>query len=62
MISFFARSVYEHHHVRSSINFAIHKIKLGTLTVGMFKNNLKGTIEKFVSSDNTFAPISSFYL
>ena len=62
MISFFARSVYEHHHVRSSINFAIHKIKLGTLTAGMFKNNLKGTIEKFVSSDNTFAPISSFYL
>ena len=62
MISFFGRSVYEHHHVRSPINFAIHKIKLGILTVGMFKNNLKGIIEKFGSSDNTFAPITSFYL
>ena len=28
---FFARSVYEQHHLRSTINFAMHKIKSGTL-------------------------------
>ena len=29
---FFARPVYEQHHLRSSINFVMHKVKLGTLT------------------------------
>ena len=29
----------------------MHKIKLGKLTAGMVKNNLKGTIERFVESD-----------
>ena len=31
---FLARSVYEQHHLRSTINFSMHKIKPGTLTAG----------------------------
>ena len=31
---FFGRSVYEQQHLSSSINFAIHKIKLSTFTSG----------------------------
>ena len=56
---FFARSVYEQHHLLSSINFAMHIIKPGTLTAGMVKNNLKGTIEKFAGVDNAFSFMSS---
>ena len=37
----------------------MQKIKLGKLTEGMVKNNLKGTIEKFVESDKTFSFMSS---
>ena len=47
IISFFSRPVYEQYHLRSSINFAMHKTKPGTLAVGMVKNNLKGVIERF---------------
>ena len=39
----------------SSINFAMHKIKPGTLRAGTFKNNFKGTIERFVGSANAFS-------
>ena len=56
---FFARSVYEQHHFRSSINFAMHKINPGTLTEGTVKSNFKGTIEKFVARDNAFSFMSS---
>ena len=34
------------------MNFAMHKIKPSTLTAGTVKSNLKGTIERFVASDN----------
>ena len=37
----------------------MHKIKPGTLTEGMGKNSFKGTIERFVASDNTFSLMSS---
>ena len=37
----------------------MHKIKLGKLTAGMVKNNLKGTIERFVASDKTLSFMSS---
>ena len=53
------RFVYQQHHLRSSINFGMHKIKPGTLAAGMVKNNLKGTIERFVASDNPFSFMSS---
>ena len=49
---FFAKSVCEQHHMRSSINFAMHKIKLSALTACTDKNNLKGTMERFIASDN----------
>ena len=52
---FFAESVYEQHHLSSSINFAMHKIKSGTLKAGTVKNNLKGTFERLVASDNAFS-------
>ena len=51
---FFVRSLYEQHRLSSSINFAMHKIKAGTLTAGTVKNNFKGPIERFVACDNPF--------
>ena len=56
---FFARSVYEQHHFSSPINFAMHKIKPGTLIAGTTKSNFKGTIEKFVVRDNGFSFMNS---
>ena len=56
---FFARSVHEQHHLRSSINFAMNKTKPDTLTAGTVKNNFKRTIERFVASDNGFSFMSS---
>ena len=56
---FFARSVFEQYHLRSSINFAMHKIKPGTLTAGPVKSNFKGMVERFVASDNAFSFMSS---
>ena len=44
--------MYEQHYLRSSINFAIHKILPGTLTAGTVKNNVKRTIERFIASNN----------
>ena len=51
--------MHEQHHLRSSINFAMHKIKPGTLTAGTVKRNFKRTFERFVASDNTFSFMSS---
>ena len=56
---FFARSVYEQDHLRSSINFAMHKTKPGTLSPGTANSNFKGTIKSLVPSDNEFSLISS---
>ena len=55
---FFARSVYEQDHLRSSINFAMHKTKLGTLSPGTAKSNFKGTIKRLVPSANKFSLIN----
>ena len=59
IVYFFARSVYEQQHLRSSIEFAMHKIKPGTLTARTVKSNFKGTIERFVARDNAFSFMSS---
>ena len=48
---FFVKSVYKQQHLRSSIDLDMPKIKPGTLTVGVVRNNLKGRIERFVASD-----------
>ena len=56
---FFDRSVYEQHHVRLSINFAMHKIRPSTVTAGTVKNNNKGTVERCVASDNALSFLSS---
>ena len=55
-------SVYERHHLRSSINFTIHKIKPGTLTTGTVKNNFRGNIERFAPTDDAFSFMSSYYM
>ena len=55
----FARSVYQQHHLRSTMNFAMHKIKPGTLTAGSVQRNFKETLESFVASDNAFSFMSS---
>ena len=56
---FFTRSAYEQHYLRSSINFAMHKIKPGTLTARTIKSYFKGTTERFVARDNAFSFMSS---
>ena len=56
---FFARSVHDQRHLRLSINLDMTKIKPVTLTAGMVTNTLKGTIQKFVASDNAFSFLSS---
>ena len=58
---FFARSVYEQYHLRSSINFAMLKIKPGTLTAETVKNNFKGTIVKAQSKEHQHTG-NSFYM
>ena len=55
---FFARSVYEQYLLRSSINFAMHKVKPGQLTAGTIKQNYRGTIDRYVASDNAFSFMS----
>ena len=39
--------------------FAMYKIKPGTITPGTVKNNFKGTIKRFVASNNAFSFMSS---
>ena len=39
--------MYEQNHLLSSINFAMHKIKPGTLITGTVKINFKSTIERY---------------
>ena len=46
--------MYEQHHLCSSINLAMHKIKPGTLIAGIVTNNFKGNIERFDASDKVF--------
>ena len=43
---FFDISAYDQQHLCSSINFAMHKYKLGMFTGGTVKNSFKGTIKK----------------
>ena len=45
--------------MRSSINYAIHKIEPGTLTAETVTSSFKGKIERFVSRDKTFSFMSS---
>ena len=56
---FFARRSYERYHLRSSINFSMHKINSGTLILGTIKANFIETIERFFASDNTLSFMSS---
>ena len=46
--------MYEQHQLRLSINFAMHKIKAGSLTAGSVLSNFKRTTQRFVASDNAF--------
>lgn len=55
----FTMSACEQHHLLSSINFAMHKVKSGTPTAGSVKINFKVTIEKSVASDNPLSFIGS---
>ena len=55
----FIKSVYQQYHLHSSINFAMHKIRQGTLTARTVKNNFKGTIERFFANDNAFSAMGS---
>ena len=51
--------MHEQHHLRPSINLAMHKVKPVTFTTGTVEHKLKGTTEMFVVSDNVFSFVSS---
>ena len=51
--------MYEQHHLHSSINFDIQKIKPGTLTARRVKNNVKEMVKRLVVRDNVFSFLSS---
>ena len=55
----FVKSVYEQHHMRSSMNFAMHKMKAGQLTSGTIKQNCRGIIVRFIAIQNAFFLMSS---
>ena len=57
---FFISPVYEQHRLLLSINFAMHKVRPGTLTTRIVKYNLKGTVERFLASDKVFSFMSPF--
>ena len=56
---FFARSVVEEHHLRSSMNIALRIIKTGFLKAGSFRNNYKDSVKQHISQDNAFSFMSS---
>lgn len=57
---FLDRSVYEQHHIHSSISFKMHKVKQFHLTTEtMTKNYRQGTRGRFVDSDNAFSFMTS---
>lgn len=58
-IIFFFRSWYDQYHLRSSINLVMYKIKPGKSTAEPIKNNFKGTIQRFVASNNVISFMSS---
>ena len=41
--------MYDRHQLHSSINFAMHKIKPGTVVAGTVKSNFKATTKRFVA-------------
>ena len=53
---FFARFVYGQDHVHSLENYGINA---GQFTVGTIKQNYRGTIDRFVASDNALSFMSS---
>lgn len=55
---FFARYMYEQHHLSSSINFAMQKIMPDTVTALTVKKYFKGSVVNFVRNDNAFPFIS----
>ena len=55
IISCFARSVNEQHHLLSSIKSAMQKIKPGKLIARTVKSDFKGTIKRFVARGNAFS-------
>ena len=51
--------MYEQHHLRLSINFAMLKVRLCSITAGIIEKNFKGTIGRFAPSDDAFSFMSS---
>ena len=47
------------HHLHLTINFAMHKIKTGTLKAGSVKSSSRETFEMSVARDNVLSFMSS---
>ena len=56
---FFARSIVEQCHLKSSINIALQKIRCSELTASSIKGNCKDSIKQLSANDNTFSFMSS---
>ena len=57
--TFFARSIVEQCHLKSSINIALQKIRCSELTASSIKGNYKESIKKLLANDNAFSFMSS---
>ena len=56
---FFARSIVEQCHLKSSINIALKKIRCSELTASSIKGNYKESVKELFANDNAFSFMSS---
>ena len=56
---FFARSIVEQHHLRSSINISLHKVQGMQLTAGSVRQICKESVRRLLSNENVFHFMSS---
>ena len=53
-IYFFARSVAEEHHLRSSVNIFLNKVQGTQLPAGSVRQNYKESFKRLLSNENAF--------
>ena len=56
---FFARSIVEQHHLKSSINISMQKVRGMQITAGIVKQNYKESVKRLLSSENAYSFMSS---
>ena len=57
--TFFARSVVEQHHLKSSVNISMQKVQALQITAGTVKQNYTELVKRLLSSENAYCFMSS---